>query len=145
MDTIEDINRQIEALEKAKDIHNEKYSNNIQMLDEKMQRVEKRLENTKSELKRDLLMRHIDWYETEIEKMDEAINVIVEKIDNEIERLESIKKTIEEQQRKEKESFEYNIQKIRECARDRNVYRIVDALESVANALEIIRAEKAQT
>jgi predicted nucleic acid-binding Zn-ribbon protein len=145
MNTIEDINRQIEALEKAKDIHNEKYSNNIQMLDEKMQRVEKRLENTKSELKRDLLMRHIDWYETEIEKMDEAINIIVEKIDNEIERLESIKKTIEEQQRKEKESFEYNIQKIRECARDRNVYRIVDALESVANALEIIRAEKAQT
>jgi len=145
MNTIEDINRQIEALEKAKDIHNEKYSNNIQMLDEKMQRVEKRLENTKSELKRDLLMRHIDWYETEIEKMDEAINIIVEKIDNEIERLESIKKTIEEQQIKEKESFEYNIQKIRECARDRNVYRIVDALESVANALEIIRAEKAQT
>jgi predicted nucleic acid-binding Zn-ribbon protein len=145
METIEDINRQIEALEKAKDIHNEKYSNNIQMLDEKMQRVEKRLENTKSELKRDLLMRHIDWYETEIEKMDEAINVIIEKIDNEIERLESIKKTIEEQQRKKKESFEYNIQKIRECARDRNVYRIVDALESVANALEIIRAEKAQT
>jgi predicted nucleic acid-binding Zn-ribbon protein len=145
MKTIEDINRQIEALEKAKDIHNEKYSNNIQMLDEKMQRVEKRLENTKSELKRDLLMRHIDWYETEIEKMDEAINVIIEKIDNEIERLESIKKTIEEQQRKKKESFEYNIQKIRECARDRNVYRIVDALESVANALEIIRAEKAQT
>jgi predicted nucleic acid-binding Zn-ribbon protein len=145
MNTIEDINRQIEALEKAKDIHNEKYANNIQMLDEKMQRVEKRLENTKSELKRDLLMRHIDWYETEIEKMDEAINIIVEKIDNEIERLESIKKTIKEQQRKEKESFEYNIQKIRECARDRNVYRIVDALESVANALEIIRAEKAQT
>jgi predicted nucleic acid-binding Zn-ribbon protein len=145
METIKDINRQIESLENAKDIHNEKYSNNIQMLDEKMQRVEKRLENTKSELKRNLLMRHIDWYETEIEKMDEAINVIIEKIDNEIERLESIKKTIEEQQRKKKESFEYNIQKIRECARDRNVYRIVDALESVANALEIIRAEKAQT
>lgn len=145
METIEDINRQIEALEKSKDFHNEKYLNNIQIIDDKIESIEKQLERTKSQVKRDLLKRCLDWYETEIEKMDEAISVIIEKIDNEIERLESLKKTIEEQQRKEKESFEYNIQKIRECARDRNVYRIVDALESVANALEIIRVEKAQT
>lgn len=142
---MEAINEQIEALKKAKDIHNEKYVHNIQILDEKMERVEKRLEKTKSELKREVLKRHIDWYETEIEKMDEAINVIIEKIDNEIERLEGVKKSIEDQQRKKKESFEYNIQQIRECARDRNVYRIVDALEAVANALEIIRAEGRQT
>lgn len=143
MEAIQNINQQIESLEKAKDIHNEKYVNNIQILDEKMERVEKRLEKTKSELKREVLKRHIDWYETEIEKMDQAINVIIEKIDNEIERLEGLKKSIEDQQRKKKQSFEYNIQQIRECARDRNVYRIVDALESVANALEIIRAERA--
>jgi hypothetical protein len=65
--------------------------------------------------------------------MDEAIETITSKIDSEIERLKSVEE--------KKKTFEYNIEKIREYARVRND----NALDSVANALEIIRAEKAQT
>ena len=139
------VKEQIVALERAKEFHHEKYLNNIQVIDDKIDRIEKQLEKTKSQVKRDLLKRTLDWYEEEINKMDEAVDVVTTKIDSEIQRLQEIIKSAELRQEKEKKSLDYNIQKIRECTRDRNVYRIVDALESVANALEIIRDEARQT
>ena len=142
---MEVIDRELKALDHAKEVHEQKYIHNIHILDEKIERIEKQLERTKSPVKRDLLKRQLHWYESEIEKMDEAIDVIMKKINSEIERLTNIKTVTEEKIRNEKKSLDYNIQKIRECARDRNVYRIVDALESVANALEIIRDEARQT
>ena len=142
---MEVIDRQLEALDNAKEVHEQKYIHNIHLLDDKIERIEKQLERTKSSVKRDLLKRQLDWYESEIEKMDEAVGVIMKKINSEIERLKNIKTSTEEKMRNEKKSLDYNIQKIRECARDRNVHRIVDALESVANALEIIRDETRQT
>ena len=142
---MEVIDRELKALDHAKEVHEQKYIHNIHILDEKIERIEKQLERTKSPVKRDLLKRQLHWYESEIEKMDEAIDVIMKKINSEIERLTNIKTATEEKIRNEKKSLDYNIQKIRECARDRNVYRIVDALESVANALEIIRDEARQT
>jgi hypothetical protein len=142
---MEVIDRQLEALDNAKEVHEQKYIHNIHLLDNKIERIEKQLERTKSSVKRDLLKRQLDWYESEVEKMDEAVGVIMKKINSEIERLKNIKTSTEEKMRNEKKSLDYNIQKIRECARDRNVHRIVDALESVANALEIIRDETRQT
>ena len=142
---MEVIDRQLEALDNAKEVHEQKYIHNIHLLDDKIERIEKQLERTKSSVKRDLLKRQLDWYESEIEKMDEAVGVIMKKINSEIERLKNIKTSTEEKIKNEKKSLDYNIQKIRECAKDRNVYRIVDALEFVANALEIIRDETRQT
>ena len=136
------VKEQIVALERAKEFHHEKYLNNIQLIDDKIDRIEKQLEKTKSQVKRDLLKRTLDWYEEEINKMDEAVDVVTTKIDSEIQRLQEIIKSAELRQENEKKSLDYNIQKIRECARDRNVYRIVDALEFVANALEIIKANE---
>jgi hypothetical protein len=142
---MEVIDRQLEALDNAKEVHEQKYIHNIHLLDDKIERIEKQLERTKSSVKRDLLKRQLDWYESEIEKMDEAVGVIMKKINSEIERLKNIKTSTEEKMKNEKKSLDYNIQKIRECAKDHNVYRIVDALEFVANALEIIRDETRQT
>ena len=51
--------------------------------------------------------------------------------------IESIKDRCE----KEKKSFDYNIQKIRKCCESRSAATMFDALQSVANALEIIRDE----
>jgi len=92
-------------------------------------------------VKRDLLKRHLDWFENEIVKMDEAIDVITEKIDSEIERLQEVIKSVEKRKEQEKNSFEYNIEKIRNCCKNRSAATMFEALESVANALEIIRAE----
>jgi hypothetical protein len=103
------------------------------------------MERTKSQVKRDLLNRHIDWYEEEILKMDEAIEVITQKLNSEIERLKGVMKSHEERKQKEKKSFEYNIENIRVCCKKRSAATMFDALESVANALEIIRAEARQT
>jgi hypothetical protein len=139
-----DIKQQIEALEQSKEFHYQKYLNNLQIIDDKIERVEKQMERTKSQVKRDLLNRHIDWYEEEILKMDEAIEVITQKLNSEIERLGGVMKSHEERKQKEK-SFEYNIENIRKCCKNRSAATMFDALESVANALEIIRAEARQT
>ncbi|ALI95812.1 hypothetical protein OlV7_180 [Ostreococcus lucimarinus virus 7] len=140
-----DIKQQIEALEQSKEFHYQKYLNNLQIIDDKIERVEKQMERTKSQVKRDLLNRHIDWYEEEILKMDEAIEVITQKLNSEIERLGGVMKSHEERKQKEKKSFEYNIENIRKCCKNRSAATMFDALESVANALEIIRAEARQT
>jgi len=140
-----DIKQQIEALEQSKEFHHQKYLNNLQIIDDKIERVEKQMERTKSQVKRDLLNRHIDWYEEEILKMDEAIEVITQKLNSEIERLGGVMKSHEERKQKEKKSFEYNIENIRVCCKKRSAATMFDALESVANALEIIRAEARQT
>jgi predicted nucleic acid-binding Zn-ribbon protein len=143
--TIIEIEQQIQALKQSKEYHHQKYLSNISIIDEKTDRIEKQIERTKSVVKRDLLKRHLDWFENEIVKMDEAIDVITQKIDSEIERLQEVIKSVEKRKEKEKNSFEYNIEKIRTCYKDGNSSTIFEALESVANALEIIRAEKAQT
>jgi uncharacterized protein Yka (UPF0111/DUF47 family) len=143
--TIIEIEQQIQALEQSKEYHHQKYLSNIRIIDEKVDRIEKQIEKTKSMVKRDLLKRHLDWFENEIMKMDEAIDVITSKINSEIERLQNVIKSIEKKREEEKNSFEYNIEKIRTCCKDGNSSTIFEALDSVANALEIIRAEKAQT
>ena len=140
-----DIKQQIEALEQSKEFHYQKYLNNLQIIDDKIERVEKQVERTKSPVKRDLLNRHIDWYEEEMLKMDVAIEVITQKLNSEIERLGGVMKSHEERKQKEKKSFEYNIENIRKCCKNRSAATMFDALESVANALEIIRAEARQT
>ena len=140
--TIAELKQQIQALEQSREYHHEKYLSNISIIDEKTDRIEKQIERTKSAVKRDLLTRHLDWFENEIVKMDEAIDVITEKIDSEIERLQEVIKSIEKRKEQEKNSFEYNIQKIRNCCKNRSAATMFEALESVANALEIIRAER---
>lgn len=144
METIPDIERQIEALKRSKEFHHEKYLNNLHIIDEKMERIETQIERTKSHVKRDLLKRHLEWYEEESLKMDEAIEVITTKYDSEIERLTKVIESIKERVEKEKKSFDYNIEHIRKCCKNRSTATMFDALEAVANALEIIRAETCQ-
>ena len=145
MDPIQEIDQQIKTLEASKDYHHQKYIQNIEILDEKLDRIEHQMERTKSHVKRDLLKRQLHWYETEIDKMDEAIETVTNKIDTEIKRLEEIKKKIRETKEKEKKSFDYNLGKLRECVQRRSTVNVFEALESIGNALEILKAERTQT
>ena len=49
--------------------------------------------------------------------------------------------SIKDRSEKEKKSFDYNIQRIRECCENRSTATMFQALQSVANALEIIKDE----
>jgi len=68
-----EIKQQIEALEQSKEFHYQKYLNDQMIIDNKLERIEKQIEKTKSQVKRDLLKRHIDWYEQHTMKMDESL------------------------------------------------------------------------
>ena len=93
------------ALERTKEFHHEKYLNNIHLIDDKIDRIEKQMERTKSQVKRDLLKRTLDWYEQEINKMDEAVDVVTTNIDSEIQRLQEIIKSAELRRGKGEEVF----------------------------------------
>ena len=141
MEKIRDIENQIQAHKRAKEFHHEKYLNNLQIVDDKIERIEKQIEKSKSSVKQDLLKRHIDWYEEEISRMDKSIENITQEYDSEIKRLTDMIESIKDRCEKEKKSFDYNIQKIRKCCESRSAATMFDALQSVANALEIIRDE----
>jgi ribosome-associated translation inhibitor RaiA len=145
METIQEIKTQIQSLEKSKEYHHEKYLENIAIIDDKITRIERQIEKTKSQVKKELLKRHLDWYEEETLKMDEAIEVITAKIDSQIERLQELITSVEQRKEKEKNSFDFNIQTIRECIKHRSTSNVFNALDAVANALEIIRVESQQT
>ena len=140
-----EIEQQITALEHSKEYHYQTYLKNLRILDDKMDRIEQQIERTKSQVKRDLLKRHLDWFENEVGNMDEAIDVITDKIDSEIKRLCDIQKSLQEKKEREKKSFEYNIENIRKCVKNRSTASMFDALESVANALEIMMVDSRQT
>lgn len=141
MEKIRDIENHIQAHKRAKEFHHEKYLNNLQIVDDKIERIEKQIEKSKSSVKQDLLKRHIDWYEEEISRMDKSIENITQEYDSEIKRLTDMIESIKDRCEKEKKSFDYNIQKIRKCCESRSAATMFDALQSVANALEIIRDE----
>jgi len=143
--TIAELKEKIQTLEQSKGYHHERYLGNLSAIDEKIDRIEKQIERTKSQVKKELLKRHIDWLEEEIVKMDEAIEVITTSIDSDIEKMQQLIISFEEKKEKEKKSFEYNIENIRKCCKNRSAATLFDALESVANALEIIRVEGRQT
>jgi len=145
METIQEIKTQIQSLEKSKEYHHEKYLENIAIIDDKITRIERQIEKTKSQVKKELLKRHLDWYEEETLKMDEAIEVITAKIDSQIERLQELITSVEQRKEKEKNSFDFNIQTIRECIKQRSTSNVFNALDAVANALEIIRVESQRT
>jgi ribosome-associated translation inhibitor RaiA len=145
METIQEIKTQIQSLENSKEYHHEKYLENVAIIDDKITRIERQIEKTKSQVKKELLKRHLDWYEEETLKMDEAIEVITAKIDSQIERLQDFITSVEQRKEKEKNSFDFNIQTIRECIKQRSTSNVFNALDAVANALEIIRVESQQT
>ena len=145
METIQEIKTKIQSLENSKEYHYEKYLENIAIIDDKITRIERQIEKTKSQVKKELLKRHLDWYEEETLKMDEAIEVITAKIDSQIERLQELITSVEQRKEKEKNSFDFNIQTIRECIKHHSTSNIFNALDAVANALEIIRVESQQT
>jgi len=136
---LEQIDQHITQLNQALELHEQKYAENIEILDNKLIKISNQLDRTNSPIRREILMKQIDYYEDQTQRMDHAIQTIRQDINNQIVKMEQLKKSEEDKKKKEKNSLEYNIEHIRKCCKNRSATSLFEALESVANALEIIR------
>jgi len=136
---LEQIDQHITQLNQALELHEQKYTENIEILDNKLIKISNQLDRTNSPIRREILMKQIDYYEDQTQRMDHAIQTIRQDINNQIVKMEQLKKSEEDKKKKEKNSLEYNIEHIRKCCKNRSATSLFEALESVANALEIIR------
>jgi|SaaInl0LU_22_DNA_1037365.scaffolds.fasta_scaffold36461_2 Na+/phosphate symporter len=140
-----DFDHEIATLEKTREFNQQKYIENVEKIDNKLETLSNQLERTKSPVKKEILMRQIDFYENEYSKMDQAIEIVTNDIDEKLKKYRKLKSDREEIKKKEKQSVEYNIKKLREAIDRANTSEIFSMFNNVANALEILRVEKTQT
>jgi flagellar biosynthesis chaperone FliJ len=136
------LQNEIKRLTAIKDAYKESYISKLENIEEKRDRVIRRLERTTSRLNNELLVNQRDQYDSQIMELDTIIENTIRDIDEKLADIEFIKTEMEERRRQEKESFEFNIEKIREAAKRKNVNDVFAMFENVANALEIIRKER---
>jgi hypothetical protein len=78
------------------------------------------------------------YYREEINALDSAIENFTQSVDEKIEGLYKVLEVWIEKNKLEKESIEYNVEKIRDLIKGENMNDVFEMFNSVANSLEII-------
>ena len=128
---------EIIRLKNAREIYQSDYVASIEAFEEKIERLDNQIDRSESDVKREILERHKDMYMKEIEKLDTTIEKTTKFIDDKVAALESKLGEID----KEKKSFNYNIEKLKDAIQRRNTGEIFDMFENVLNALNVLREE----
>lgn len=132
---------EISRLEAIKEAYKQSYISNFEFLEEKLTRINVQIDNTTSGLKREILSKQREHYQTEIENLDQTMEKSIDALNVKIDHLERKHKELEIQAKKEIESFEFNIEKIRGALERRNVGEVFNILENVTNALIILKKD----
>ncbi len=132
---------EISRLEAIKEAYKQSYISNFEFLEEKLSRINVQIDNTTSGLKREILSKQREHYQTEIENLDQTMEKSIDALNVKIDQLERKHKELEIQAKKEIESFEFNIEKIRGALERRNVGEVFNILENVTNALIILKKD----
>jgi prefoldin subunit 5 len=128
---------EIIRLKNAKEIYQSDYVANIEAFEEKIERLDAQIDRSDSEVKREILERHKNMYIKEIEKLDTTIEKTTKFIDDKVAALEAKVGEID----KEKKSFDYNIEKLKDAIQRRNTGEIFDMFENILNALNVLHEE----
>ena len=132
---------EIARLNNVKDAYKQSYISNLEYLEEKLDRISSQIDRTTSELKLEILNRQKEYYEAEITKLDETMEMAIKDVDKKIERIEAKHRELEDQAKKKCESFDFNLENLRTAIKRRNAGDMFDMFESVANAMSILRKE----
>lgn len=132
---------EIARLNTVKDAYKQSYMSNLEFLEEKLDRINSQIDRTTSELKMEILKKQKGYYETEITKLDETMEMTIKDIDNKLAKLEANHHELKNQAKKKCESFDFNLENLRAAIKRRNMSDIFDMFESTLNALSILRKE----
>ena len=110
----------------------------MEQIEQKIEQSKSQIDRTDSATKRDILKKQKVYYKEEINALDSAIEHFTQSVDEKIEGLYKVLEVWVEKNKLEKESIEYNIEKIRDLIKGENMNDVFEMFNSVANSLEII-------
>lgn len=132
------IKTEIKRLEELKNLKHREYIFNVEQIEQKIEHSKSQIDRTDSVTKRDILKKQKVYYREEINALDSAIEHFTQSVDEKIEGLYKVLEVWVEKNKLEKESIEYNIEKIRDLIKGENMNDVFEMFNSVANSLEII-------
>lgn len=132
------IKTEIRRLEELKNLKHREYIFNVEQIEQKIEQSKSQIDRTDSATKRDILKKQKVYYKEEINALDNAIEHFTQSVDEKIEGLYKVLEVWVEKNKLEKESIEYNIEKIRDLIKGENMNDVFEMFNSVANSLEII-------
>jgi hypothetical protein len=132
------IKTEIRRLEELKNLKHREYIFNVEQIEQKIEQSKSQIDRTDSATKRDILKKQKVYYKEEINALDSAIEHFTQSVDEKIEGLYKVLEVWVEKNKLEKESIEYNIEKIRDLIKGENMNDVFEMFNSVANSLEII-------
>ena len=132
------IKTEIRRLEELKNLKHREYIFNVEQIEQKIEQSKSQIDKTDSETKRGILKKQKVYYREEINALDSAIEHFTQSVDEKIEGLYKVLEVWVEKNKLEKESIEYNIEKIRDLIKGENMNDVFEMFNSVANSLEII-------
>ena len=132
------IKTEIRRLEELKNLKHREYIFNVEQIEQKIEQSKSQIDRTDSATKLDILKKQKVYYKEEINALDSAIEHFTQSVDEKIEGLYKVLEVWVEKNKLEKESIEYNIEKIRDLIKGENMNDVFEMFNSVANSLEII-------
>ena len=132
------IKTEIRRLEELKNLKHREYIFNVEQIEQKIEHSKSQIDRTDSANKRDILKKQKVYYREEINALDSAIEHFTQSVDEKIGGLYKVLEVWIEKNKLEKESIEYNIEKIRDLIKGENMNDVFEMFNSVANSLEII-------
>jgi len=133
------IKLEIERLEAVRDTGHDDYIARVEELENKIKNIEYQVERTESPIKRGILKKQKSHCKEEINRLDQNIEKFTNNINEKVTGLTKLLEDWEEKRKKEKESIEYNVEKIRDRINRENMNDVFEMFEAVANSLEIIQ------
>lgn len=131
------LQNEIKRLEYNLELYHASYMQELEEYEDKMQKIEFQIEKCSSDVKREILKKQKENYETQISRLDRSMEnntrMINEKIAHYKNRLEDLEK--------EKRSLDYNVEKLKKALERRNTSEIFDMFEYVTNAITILHEE----
>ena len=132
------IYNEISRLVRMRELCHETYLVNFEDVQEKIEKVDNQIKQTESTVKIEILERQRTLYNKEIRKLDNSMEKTTDTLNQKINILQVELNNIQ----KERESFEYNIEKIRNGIENENTGDVFIMFSNVLNALEILKKER---
>jgi predicted nucleic acid-binding Zn-ribbon protein len=132
------IYNEISRLVRMRELCHETYLVNLEDVQEKIEKVDNQIKQTESTVKIEILERQRTLYNKEIRKLDNSMEKTTDTLNQKINILQVELNNIQ----KERESFEYNIEKIRNGIENENTGDVFIMFSNVLNALEILKKER---
>lgn len=134
------LKNEIARLEQSLDLYQTSYVQELEVIEEKIRRLDFQIEKCNSDIKRVVLTKQKENYEKQIEKMDACMEKNTQVWRDKINLYESQLQGVE----REKRSLDYNVEKLNEALERRDPNEIFDMFEYVKNAITIINDEFSQ-